>query len=67
MTVLSHGKNAKRLTDRVINAMEGVQNLRKAVYDFKLKVAATDPGSAKHSQLLHQGVNYLYRCAYGLP
>lgn len=28
---------------------------------FKLKVAAADPGSAKHAQLLHQGINYLYR------
>lgn len=33
VTVLSHGKRAKRLTDRVINAMEGVQNLRRAVYE----------------------------------
>lgn len=25
---------AKRLTDKVINLMEGVQNLRKAVYEY---------------------------------
>lgn len=64
VTVLSHGKQAKRITDRVANLMEGVQNLRKAVYDFKLKVAAAEPGSQKHTQLLHQGVNYLFR--YGV-
>jgi len=42
--------------------MEGVQNLRKAVYDFKLKVDATDAGSAKFNILMHQAINYLYRC-----
>lgn len=47
VTVLSHGKReslyvgwgltdwavAKRLTDRAVDEMEGVQNLRKAVYE----------------------------------
>ncbi|KAL7424934.1 hypothetical protein Q5752_000621 [Cryptotrichosporon argae] len=61
VTVLSHGKDAKRLTDHVINMMEGVQNLRKAVYDFKIKVDAAEPGSQKYTSLMHQGVNYLYR------
>jgi hypothetical protein len=42
--------------------MEGVQNLRKAVYDFKLKVDAMDQGSAKYKGLMHQAINYLYRC-----
>ncbi|BEI83204.1 hypothetical protein CcaverHIS002_0310720 [Cutaneotrichosporon cavernicola] len=61
VTVLRHGKEGKHLTDRAINAMDGVQNLRKAVYDFKLKVAAAEPGTPKYNALLHQGVNYLYR------
>ena len=30
--VLSHGKIAKRLTDRAIDLMQDVQNLRKAIY-----------------------------------
>ncbi|RSH87875.1 uncharacterized protein EHS24_000393 [Apiotrichum porosum] len=64
VTVLSHGKQAKRLTDKIMNQMEGVQNLRKAVYDFKLKAEAAEPGSQKHKTLMHQGVNYLYR--YGM-
>lgn len=58
--------------------MEGVQNLRKAVYEyvslrvplgsfaepnsFKLKAEAAEIGSAKHKTLFQQGVNYLYRC-----
>lgn len=32
--VLTHGKMAKRLTDRAIDLMQDVQNLRKAVYEF---------------------------------
>lgn len=31
--VLSHGKVAKRLTDRAIDLMQDVQNLRKAIYE----------------------------------
>lgn len=31
--VLSHGKVAKRLTDRSIDLMQDVQNLRKAIYE----------------------------------
>ncbi|KAG8898129.1 hypothetical protein FRB99_007645 [Tulasnella sp. 403] len=32
--VLSHGKAAKRLTDMAIDQMDGVQNLRKAVFEY---------------------------------
>jgi len=32
--ILSHGKVAKRLTDMAIDAMEGVQNLRKAIFEW---------------------------------
>ncbi|EPQ54220.1 hypothetical protein GLOTRDRAFT_116807 [Gloeophyllum trabeum ATCC 11539] len=62
--VLSHGKVAKRLTDRAIDLMQDVQNLRKAIYDYKLKVQASDKGSAKWRKLFNLGVNYLYR--YGM-
>ncbi|KAG8865965.1 hypothetical protein FRC20_009226 [Serendipita sp. 405] len=63
--LLSHGKLAKRLADASIDRMEDVQNLRKAVFDYKLKVAATDkarlPG--KYNTLLGVGITYLYRYA----
>ncbi|EIN10058.1 hypothetical protein PUNSTDRAFT_125979 [Punctularia strigosozonata HHB-11173 SS5] len=59
--VLSHGKVAKRLTDRAIDLMQDVQNLRKAVYDYKLKVEAAPKGSPKQRKLFDLGVNYLYR------
>jgi Inositol hexakisphosphate len=32
--VLSHGKVAKRLTDRAVDLMQDVQNLRKAIYEY---------------------------------
>jgi len=59
--VLSYGKIAKRLTDMAIDQMDGVQNLRKAVFDYKIKVEACEPKSAKQKKLLDLGVNYLYR------
>ena len=80
--LLTLGSEAKRITDKVINLMEGVQNLRKAIYEwvqkmflnlrehklncecsYKLKVDAAEVGSAKHSAILRQATNYLYRCA----
>lgn len=59
--VLSHGKLAKRLTDRAIDLMQDVQNLRKAIYDYKLKVDACERGSVKYRKLMNVAVNYLYR------
>ncbi|KAF5367062.1 hypothetical protein D9758_003884 [Tetrapyrgos nigripes] len=59
--VLSHGKVAKGLTDRAIDLMQDVQNLRKSIYDYKLKVDASERGSKKEIQLRNVTVNYLYR------
>ncbi|KAG6900693.1 hypothetical protein C0993_005005 [Termitomyces sp. T159_Od127] len=49
--VLSHGKAAKRLTDRAIDMMQDVQNLRNAIYDYKLKVDTCEKGSSKERKL----------------
>ncbi|KAJ7471451.1 inositol hexakisphosphate-domain-containing protein [Mycena galericulata] len=59
--VLSHGKLAKRLADRAIDLMQDVQNLRKAIYDYKLKVDACEKGTVKEQKLRNVTVNYLYR------
>ncbi|TFK40212.1 inositol hexakisphosphate-domain-containing protein [Crucibulum laeve] len=59
--VLSHGKVAKHLTDRAIDLMQDVQNLRKAIYDYKLKVDACGKDSPKERKLRGITVNYLYR------
>lgn len=32
--LLSHGKQAKRLADASIDRMDGVQNLRRAVFEY---------------------------------
>ncbi|KZP00352.1 hypothetical protein CALVIDRAFT_560340 [Calocera viscosa TUFC12733] len=61
--ILSHGKLAKHLTDRVIDNLDDVQNLRKAIYDYKLKVDAADEGSEKYKRLFDMGMNYMYRYA----
>lgn len=33
MSVLTHGKEAKRIADKAIDVMSGVQNLRQAIYE----------------------------------
>ncbi|KZT53703.1 hypothetical protein CALCODRAFT_439779 [Calocera cornea HHB12733] len=58
--ILSHGKLAKHLTDRVIDNLDDVQNLRKAIYDYKLKADAADEGSEKYKRLFDMGMNYIY-------
>ncbi|KAJ7081810.1 inositol hexakisphosphate-domain-containing protein [Mycena belliarum] len=59
--VLTYGKLAKRLADRAIDLMQDVQNLRKAIYDYKLKVDACEKGTVKEQKLRNVTVNYLYR------
>lgn len=36
-SVLQNGKIAKRLADRAIDQMQGVQNLRQAIYPYKVR------------------------------
>ncbi|KAF8577784.1 hypothetical protein K439DRAFT_1417887 [Ramaria rubella] len=59
--VLSFGKASKRITDMAIDHMQDVQNLRKAIFDYKVKVDASVRGSAKHAKLQVIALNYLYR------
>ncbi|KAI0027879.1 inositol hexakisphosphate-domain-containing protein [Vararia minispora EC-137] len=61
--ILSHGKVAKKLTDRAVDLMQDVQNLRKAIFDNKIKVDACEKGSAKYRRLFNLAINYLYRYA----
>ncbi|SGZ32317.1 BQ5605_C040g11854 [Microbotryum silenes-dioicae] len=64
VSLLQYGKLAKKLVDRAIDTCEGVQNLRRAVYDFKLRAEASDEGSKKHRKTFGVAVNYLYRCVH---
>ncbi|GAA5938186.1 uncharacterized protein JCM15063_000661, partial [Sporobolomyces koalae] len=61
--VLRNGKMAKKLCDRAIDNMEAVQNLRTAIFSFKLRVEAAESGSKKREKLFDQALNYLYRYA----
>lgn len=45
--------------------MEAVQNLRTAIFSFKLRVEAAESGSKKREKLFDQALNYLYR--YEVP
>ncbi|SNX87857.1 uncharacterized protein MEPE_06568 [Melanopsichium pennsylvanicum] len=62
--VLSQGKLAKKLTDRAIDRMEAVQNLRNAIYDSKLRADNAEPGTKKHKHLTTVFTNYLQRYGY---
>ena len=59
--VLSNGKLAKSLTDRVIDRMETIQNLRKAISLMKLRAENAEPNSPRQEQLRHVFHNYLGR------
>ncbi|KAK0535009.1 hypothetical protein OC835_002504 [Tilletia horrida] len=62
--VLSRGKSAKKLADKAIDRMEAVQNLRKAIYDSKLRMDSADVGTKKHKHLSIVFANYLQRYGY---
>ncbi|KAK0547224.1 hypothetical protein OC845_004211 [Tilletia horrida] len=62
--VLSRGKAAKKLADKAIDRMEAVQNLRKAVYDSKLRMDSADVGTKKHKHLSSVFANYLQRYGF---
>ena len=59
--VLSNGQLAKALTDRVIDRMETIQNLRKAISLMKLRADNAEPHSPRQQQLRHVYHNYLAR------
>lgn len=58
--VLPQGIVAKRLLDRTIDRCAGVQNLRAAIRDYKLRAEA-DAGSAKGRKAFALGCAYLFR------
>ncbi|KAJ3046238.1 hypothetical protein HDV00_000050 [Rhizophlyctis rosea] len=64
IAVLAHGKLSKRLTDRAIDACDHIQNLRSAIFDYRLRTEALEPGSRKRAVLEEVGLNYLVRYFY---
>lgn len=64
VSVLSFGKLAKRLTGQAMNMCDHMQNLRKAIYDYKLRIEAMDHGSKKWRAAREVAINYLVRYFY---
>lgn len=64
VAILRHGKLAKRLTDTAIDRMDAVQNLRKAIYDSKLRAANAEASQSRRAHLLRVYRNYLERYGY---
>lgn len=64
VSALTYGKLAKRLTDHAINECDHMQNLRKAIYDYKLRLDALEIGSQKYRATREVGLNYLVRYFY---
>lgn len=65
VSVLTYGKLAKRLTDQAINMCDHMQNLRRAIYDYRLRMESmTDRHSKKYATTREVGLNYLVRYFY---
>lgn len=63
ISVLQYGKLGKRFTDIAIDSCEHLQNLRVAIYDYKLQTEACGKGK-KYDALMRLGLNYLVRYFY---
>lgn len=59
ISVLEHGKLSKLLVDRAINSCYHIQNIREAIFDFKLRLQPLEPGSKKYDTLFTVALNYL--------
>ncbi|KAG2207019.1 hypothetical protein INT47_008488 [Mucor saturninus] len=65
VSMLTFGKLAKRLTDKAIDMCDHMQNLRKAIYDYKLRLdAMEDQGSKQYRATKLAALNYLIRYFY---
>ncbi|KAI8638964.1 inositol hexakisphosphate-domain-containing protein [Parasitella parasitica] len=65
VSMLTYGKLAKRLTDKAINMCDHMQNLRKAIFDYKLRMdAIEDPKSQQYKAIKQVALNYLIRYFY---
>ncbi|RKP01076.1 hypothetical protein CXG81DRAFT_12437 [Caulochytrium protostelioides] len=66
IALLSSGQVAKALTDEALDRCEAIQNLRSAIYDYRLRVAAMDPAAdpRAYERVMRVGINYLIRYFY---
>lgn len=64
LSVLKYGRLAKNMTDKAVDLAQHIQNLRRAVYDYKLRAESMDETSAKYHTTFEVGMNYLIRYFY---
>ncbi|KAG2199112.1 hypothetical protein INT46_010520 [Mucor plumbeus] len=65
VSMLTYGKLAKRLTDKAINLCDHMQSLRKAIFDYKLRMdAIEDQKSKQYKAIKEVALNYLIRYFY---
>ncbi len=64
IAVLRYGKLAKYFTDIAIDACDHMQNLRIAIYDYRIRLAALPMVSEKYQMTFVMGCNYLVRYFY---
>jgi hypothetical protein len=64
MGVLQYGKLAKYLTDLAIDSCDHMQNLRVAIFDYRIRLAAIPLDSSKYQMTFTVGCNYLVRYFY---
>jgi hypothetical protein len=72
LSVLPYGKQSKRLVDKAVDLCNHIQDIRGAIYDFKLRIEAIDESAQssgwssaskkkKYEALMEVGLNYLIR------
>lgn len=64
VAVLNHGKMAKVVADTCIDVCSDMQNLRKEIYSFKVRLESLTPNTAKYKVCRQVGINYLVRYFY---
>lgn len=59
--VLPFGKISKMLVDRSIDICSHIQDIRGAIYDFKLRLESLEIGTKRFESMFKIGANYLIR------
>lgn len=62
--LLDRGQEAKRLADNCINSCAQMQNLREAIYDYKLKLSSPNLSTEHANEIETRGLHYLIRYFY---
>ena len=62
--LLDQGQTAKRLADECINACAHMQNLREAIYDYKVRLNTAQLTSEQAHETEARGLHYLLRYFY---